>query len=109
MWVQLFECGHYFCDVCALAVFKERTKAPCPTCRADVSSGKIFQGTANVNAHSLHAWERPELAKARGHSLQLPASAAGACLLPWCEQPAQVQPARGRQSDRQTIFKDALS
>ena len=45
-------------------MFKERTKAPCPTCRADVHSSKIFQGTANASsASSLAAWERPELAK----------------------------------------------
>ena len=64
MCVQLFECGHFFCEACALAVFKERTKAPCPTCRADVLSSKIFQGTANASSASgLATWEQPELAK----------------------------------------------
>ena len=93
--VQLFECGHYFCDTCALAVFKERTKAPCPTCRADVNSGKIFQGTANVNAHSLQAWERPELAKVTEQSLQLPIAVD--IMLHDCEGPAQVLSAFCRQ------------
>ena len=62
--LQLFECGHFFCDACALAVFKERSRAPCPTCRADVHASKIFQGSASLSAaDSLRSWERPELAQ----------------------------------------------
>ena len=62
--LQLFDCAHFFCEACALAHFGDRSTAPCPTCRADVHSNKIFQGSANLTGGaSLAAWEDPTYAQ----------------------------------------------
>lgn len=62
--LQLFDCGHYFCEKCSLQLFGEARKARCPRCRGEVRADRVFRGAASARTShgAMLPWEQPQYA-----------------------------------------------